>query len=151
MAIESRIFDSTSFVGDNEIIQEKEAFGWELLSIASNRFAMSRNTDRKHYDELYKLEKDYNAHMKTAELYYKQSKVNGFLVFILFLLLIFPGIIYLIQKSKIKGRIAKHRQRALEIIAHARSLVFDKSVDNLNVEERTETVEDLQENESKEE
>lgn len=80
-------------------IKEYECFGWELLSISREEVAMSRETQNKVYPELVKLEFEYEMLREQRDKLVKPSNPEPFsliLFFLCTLVLILPGILYLI-------------------------------------------------------
>lgn len=93
------------------------AFGWqkvEKVTRGGKDFqVITRDTDMSNYDKLKALEEKYNVARNSVVVY---EEPNAFMVFLLFLLFVFPGVLYLVKKSKDKKEIALNNQRQEEIM-----------------------------------
>lgn len=116
----------------NEHVKELKSFGWEVIDDEAYKkinnvwyryCIMARTREIPHHDELEALEKEYEDTRKQIK---PIPTTNGWLAFFLFLLIIFPGIIYLSAKSKKKKQTKKENEdaklRILEIIQKAENL-----------------------------
>jgi len=98
---ESRIFEVYKSYEANNIIFDRESFGWELGSIAFNKISMNRNTSIKYYDELRIKEKEYDI---SIEKYYKYAAISSanFILYpllIVFILLLLVLTIFMVKLS----------------------------------------------------
>ncbi len=103
MSRESKIIEVENKRDSKDLIREYEAFGWELLSINDKEIAFTRETQNKVYADLIKFEYQYEA--LREDLYQLKKpiapkKINASTAFILILLLIIPGILYIVVKTK---------------------------------------------------
>ena len=105
MSRESRIM-TASAEKVQTLINHYEAFGWELLSINGTQVTMSRETQNPVYTELVKHQAAYEGKMAEYQAMtpptppQKPAKVSLKTCFWLFILLIFPMVIYLTVKHK---------------------------------------------------
>ncbi len=109
MSRESKIMQAGPW-GAQSTVSHYESFGWELLSINGNQIAMSRETQDSVYSDLVKHQAAYEQ--KVLELsQLKRSQITppkkpaptSFKTALgLFILLIFPCVIYLVYKHKQK-------------------------------------------------
>jgi len=101
MSRESKLFsEDRSLV--NKRIKEYESFGWELLSINGNDVSMARETQNKVYSELVKNEYNYEDLMGKQRALVKPTKpadLSFGTAFILILLAIIPGVLYIVYKN----------------------------------------------------
>ena len=86
-----------------EVIRESNGFRW-----SSNYQILARETTMPHYNEYRKLEMDYEDAKKQMKQY---NSMEASTVFLLLLLLILPGVIYIAFKSNQKQQIEEHNQR----------------------------------------
>lgn len=92
------------FEGHYNYIQNLTAFGWQQTQTVSERHGRSthhycilaRETSMEHYDDLRKLENEYEA-AKSQIKSYRSMEIST--VLLLFLLFIVPGIIYVNYKK----------------------------------------------------
>ena len=115
---EKEMYVGTLEKKDKEIKLRKR-FGWVYVKdthhgrSGSLHIVLQRDKDMKHYGELASLEKEYDeckSHMK----YYKKvvdEPEDLIIVILLFLLFIFPLIIYLAFKNNQKHSIAEHNAK----------------------------------------
>lgn len=93
------------------------AFGWQKVEKVTrdgkDYQVITRDTDMPNYEQLKTLEEKYIVARNSVGVY---EEPDSFLVFLLFLLFVFPGILYLVKKSKDKKEIALNNQRQKEIM-----------------------------------
>ena len=120
-----------------EDIKVCECFGWNLVKIESRRvtrlhsyFAIfERDTEMKHYKELVALEEEHTKCKSQIRTYNPiVDEPEDFLVlFLLFILAIFPLVIYCVYKSNQKKEIAHNNAKSIkrmhEIINEAKALL----------------------------
>ncbi len=107
------------------------AFGWQKTQMATRREGrtendyqiLARETTISHYEEYVKLEADYEKFRSKKKVYYS---IEFETLLLLLVILIIPGIIYLIYKSTEKSDIEKNNrfceQEMKKIIDEAKSL-----------------------------
>ncbi|MBP5444911.1 MAG: hypothetical protein J6Y28_01950 [Acholeplasmatales bacterium] len=102
--------------------KEKEKVNKETLRV----FMLERDTDIPNYDKLVELEKEYEDNKKELVMY---PKINGWLVFFLWCLII-PGMIYYDLKSNDIKAIDQHNEPLLikmyDLTEEARKLKEEK-------------------------
>lgn len=135
MSRESKIF-STSKTLIQEKIKHYESFGWELLSINNGDVSMTRETQNPVYSDLVKYEFEYEQLYKQLEETRSQIKYKtfDFSKFIkLFILLIFPSVIYVCDLIKNQKKNKELNAKANELISKinnicsmSRSVFFGK-------------------------
>lgn len=126
MSRESKLFTAPNKLQVSEQIKDYESFGWELLSVNGNDVSMSRNTQIPVYVHLVKYENQYEELMERIRM--EQSKLNQLhyepikplTLFILFLLLIFPAVLFFLYKKKKKEEYMEAKQTHEEKIAELR-------------------------------
>lgn len=100
-----------------EYVECLTAFGWQKVEKVTHDGkdfqVITRDTDMSNYEQLKALEEKYNAARYSVDVY---EEPNAFIVFLLFLLFVFPGVLYLVKKSKDKKEIALNNQRQEEIM-----------------------------------
>lgn len=93
------------------------AFGWQKVEKVTRDGkdfqVITRDTDMSNYEQLKTLEEKYSVARNSVGVY---EEPNAFIVFLLFLLFVFPGVLYLVEKSKDKKEIALNNQRQKEIM-----------------------------------
>ena len=93
------------------------AFGWQKVEKATrdgkDYQVITRDTDMSNYEQLKDLEEKYNVARNSVDVY---EEPDALIVFFLFLLFVFPGVLYLVKKSKDKKEIALNNQRQKEIM-----------------------------------
>lgn len=102
MSRESKILRST-VEGAADTIRDYESFGWELLSITNGDIAMSRETQNPVYNELVKYQNQYEVLLRSYNALrppVQPSPVVPKTCLYLFILAIFPMVIYLVYKSR---------------------------------------------------
>lgn len=105
--------DHSRYNESNRYISDLLNFGWVKADIVVERHrrgsheaqALVRDTDIAHYSEFQRLEKEYDRNKKSEQRY---EPMSGGTAFILLLLLILPGIIYIIYKNLQKNSIETH-------------------------------------------
>ena len=105
MSRESKIITPT-ILGVQDTISHYESFGWELLSLNGQQITVSRETQNPVYTQLVKyqaqyeeLEKEYKA-VKDPVKPTAPAKFSLKNCALLLLLLIAPGVIYIVNKVK---------------------------------------------------
>ena len=110
--------------GYKEDITKDEEFkikiGNKVYSEVKTVVYLKRDSEMKNYDRLVSLQDEYFRLCKEANV--KPKKINKFLAFILLLLGIIPGIIYIAIKSKKKHKKELDKKRIGEIIDEAKKL-----------------------------
>ena len=94
-------------------INDLTAFGWQPTQTASRRNGrssynvqiMARETSMPHYNEYRRLEEDYETAKGNIKYY---SPMEASTVFLLLLILIIPGVLYIAFKSNQKYNIEAH-------------------------------------------
>ncbi|MCR5308453.1 MAG: hypothetical protein K6E24_05615 [bacterium] len=126
-------WDVASYERNKKHLKNIEAFGWNFIkedSKPSGRgryhfLVYGRDTDMPHYEELKQLEDEYNDVKKEIDLWDMEWETFG----ILLLLLIIPGIVYLVftlnQRSKIWNNNMKCDEKMDEIVQKAKE-IFEK-------------------------
>lgn len=99
--------------------ESKLKIGNKIYSDVNTVLYLKRDSNIKNYDQLKKLQDEY---FNLARNKKKPKKINKFLLFILLLLGIIPGIIYLISHNK-KDFEKINDNRMDEILAEAKSLL----------------------------
>ncbi len=99
--------------------ESKLKIGNKIYSDVNTVLYLKRDSNIKNYDKLKKLQDEY---FNLARNKKKPKKINKFLLFILLLLGIIPGIIYLISHNK-KDFEKINDNRMDEILAEAKSLL----------------------------
>jgi hypothetical protein len=97
-------------------IQDLTAFGWQPTQTTSRRSGrsshtvqiMARETSMAHYNEYRRLENDYETAKGEIKYY---SPMEASTVFLLLLILIIPGALYIAYKSNQKSNIESHNQQ----------------------------------------
>ncbi len=112
-------------------INDLTAFGWQPTQTASRRSGrsshsvqiMARETSMPHYNEYRRLEEDYETAKGNIKYY---SPMEASTVFLLLLLLIIPGVLYIAFKSNQKSNIEAHnnqcKQQMQKAVSSARSI-----------------------------
>ncbi|WP_406618109.1 hypothetical protein ACJA27_00865 [Mycoplasmopsis lipophila] len=102
MALETKVIDTKSYFSfqQQDLIDLFSSFGWQTIGVTDTRVTMNRDNNIANYMELVTLEREFNIHLlKVKEAYLKKQFVfKTFLI--LFLLLIFPGILYIVSRKK---------------------------------------------------
>jgi len=102
MARESKIFH-----GNQDDVKHYECFGWELLSFNHGEASMTRETTMDHRSELLLKEQEYEDvknEINNMQLPATYKKASFKLGLFLFILCIFPCVLYLVFKNKEKQR-----------------------------------------------
>lgn len=99
--------------------ESKLKIGNKIYSDVNTVLYLKRDSNIKNYDQLKKLQDEY---FNLARNKKKPKKINKFLLFILLLLGIIPGVIYLISHNK-KDFEKINDNRMDEILAEAKSLL----------------------------
>ena len=114
-----------------DYIQDLTAFGWQPTQTASRRSGrsshsvqiMARETSMPHYNEYRRLEEDYETAKGNIKCY---SPMEASTVFLLLLILIIPGVLYIAFKSNQKSNIEAHnnqcKQQMQNAVSSARSI-----------------------------
>ena len=93
------------------------AFGWrkvEKVTRGNKDYQiLTRDTNMSNYEQLKSLEEKYNAARQNVDVY---QKANPFITFLLFILLIFPGVLYLVKKAKEKKAVIANNEKQEEIM-----------------------------------
>ena len=112
-------------------INDLTAFGWQPTQTASRRSGrsshsvqiMARETSMPHYNEYRRLEEDYETAKGNIKYY---SPMEASTVFLLLLILIIPGVLYIAFKSNQKSNIEAHnnqcKQQMQNAVSSARSI-----------------------------
>lgn len=111
----------------------KVSFGWKVKDFYTRRsgrvghrtiFRMERDKDMPNYDELVRLEEKYDAYENEKQKY---EEMDLEVALVLYLLLLVPGIIYTVHKSKQKKEITEYnkalQQRMDKILEKAKALL----------------------------
>ena len=113
--------------GYKEAITKDEEFkikiGNKIYSDIKTVTYLKRDSNMNHFVKLVALQDEYFR--LCTETTQKPKKINKFLAFILLLLGIIPGIIYIAAKSKKKHKKELDKKRINEIIDEAKKLVKD--------------------------
>lgn len=114
-----------------DYIQDLTAFGWQPTQTASRRSGrsshtvqiMARETSMPHYNDYRRLEEDYETAKGNIKYY---SPMEASTVFLLLLILIIPGVLYIAFKSSQKSNIEAHnnqcKQQMQKAVLSARSI-----------------------------
>lgn len=114
-----------------DYIQDLTAFGWQPTQITSRRSRrsshivqiMARETSMPHYNDYRRLEEDYETAKGNMKYY---SPMEASTVFLLLLILIIPGVLYIAFKSDQKSNIEAHnnqcKQQMQKAVSSARSI-----------------------------
>ena len=93
------------------------AFGWQKVEKVTrdgkDYQVLTRDTNLPNYEQLKSLEEKYNAARQNADAY---EEANPFITFLLFILFIFPGVLYLVKKAKEKKTILANNKKQEEIM-----------------------------------
>lgn len=112
-------------------IQDLTAFGWQTTQESHERFGhstrryqiMARDMSIEHYNDLIKLENDYETAKSQIKSY---SSMEFGIVILLLLLFIIPGVIYIAFKNNQKNAINENNQkcnnRMQQAVTEARKL-----------------------------
>ena len=112
-------------------INDLTAFGWQPTQTASRRSGrsshsvqiMARETSMPHYNEYRRLEEDYETAKGNIKYY---SPMEASTVFLLLLILIIPGVLYIAFKSNQKSNIEDHnnqcKQQMQKAVSSARNI-----------------------------
>ena len=100
--------------------ESKIKIGGKIYSEVNTIIYLKRDSNIKNYDKLKALQEEYFLLCNKKKE--KPKKINGFLLFILLLLGIIPGLIYLIIKGHKKNNIVNNEARLYEIIEEAKKL-----------------------------
>ena len=126
----------------DELIFTSECFGWEFYAIEGNVVFFQRETTNSVYRQLVAYETEFTELVRASKYGNppdRVKKANAFVAFLLFLLLIFPMIIYLVSRNKkykaylatseeYKKRKEDMLERTKAIMATSRSLFFDTHI-----------------------
>jgi hypothetical protein len=116
---------------EKDYIDDLTAFGWQPTQTTSRRSGrssytvqiMARETSMPHYNDYRRLEEDYEA-AKAKRKYYSSMEIST--VFLLLLLLIIPGVLYIVfkkcQKADIKDHNDKCNQEMKKAVLAARNI-----------------------------
>lgn len=108
------------------------AFGWQRTEETTQRHGrttshyqiLARDTSMSHYAELVQLENRYETAKANIKTYNKASAGTAFILLLLFIL---PGVIYLAVKGEQKSRIKENNyycaEEMEEAMSEARSLI----------------------------
>lgn len=114
-----------------DYIQDLTAFGWQPTQITSRRSRrsshtvqiMARESSMPHYNDYRRLEEDYETAKGNMKYY---SPMEASTVFLLLLILIIPGVLYIAFKSDQKSNIEVHnnqcKQQMQKAVSSARSI-----------------------------
>ena len=100
------VFSSVDNMQQN--VNHYECFGWELIQIADQKLVLSRETQDDVYPQLVAYESEYNTcanekrKMNKPTAPNKLAPFNLILCIILFVLLIVPGVLYVLKYNKEK-------------------------------------------------
>lgn len=97
-------------------INDLTAFGWQPTQTASRTSGrssqtvqiMARETSMPHYNDYRRLEEDYETAKNNIKYY---SSMEASTVFLLLLLFIIPGVLYIAFKSSQKSNIEAHNNQ----------------------------------------
>ncbi len=107
MSRESKIINVHSNFDTQTEIKHYESFGWELLAINHTQISMTRETQNPVYPDLVKYEYEYESLCNKINELRKQIKYKSFSFkkfMQLFILLIFPSVLYVLDLDKTKKR-----------------------------------------------
>lgn len=124
MALETKVLNTAYFTNQQELVDMYSCFGWQTISLTDNRVTMNREVNINNYVELTRLEKEFESHKCAAERAYVKSQIDIKLTIFLILIFIFPGVIYLVVKSKWKKRLLEENKLMHEISDKARALFY---------------------------
>ena len=100
--------------------ESKIKIGNKIYAETKEVVYLKRDYRMKNYDKLVSLQHEY---FSLAEKPKKPKKINKFLCFILLLLGIIPGLIYIASKKRNKHKIENNRERMNEILDIAKKLL----------------------------
>ena len=124
MPKESKVFSVFSNYDPNGIVYHRESFGWELNSVSDNRVAMHRETTIPNYHKLTQYERDYDQNLKLFTEYEAKSIFSFKIFFILLLIFVLPGVLYIMYKGEAKKKANFHLSELERISGEARLLHF---------------------------
>lgn len=121
-------------------IKVKTSFGWQLDTEKSDKRALSKKNkahfiklrtlvfkrpkDLLYHDKLMELEKKYEELENQKQFYIKADPINAFF---LFLLVIIPGIIYVVLKAKKKKKVKENNEaidaKQAKLLAEAQQIL----------------------------
>lgn len=108
MSRESKIFISKGNL--QQEVSEYESFGWELLSINGSQVSLTRETQNDVYADLVKFQAEYES-LKDELIHVPQNHdyqpASATTAFILLLLGVFPGVLYIVYKNGEKQKVAQ--------------------------------------------
>ena len=102
-------------------VEDLVAFGWQKTQTAEQRHGkthsnyqiLARETTIPNYEQLRKLEVEYETAKGNILTYEKASISTAFLLLLLFIL---PGVLYIVFKTSKKNSIMNHNQQQKEIM-----------------------------------
>lgn len=125
MALDTKVFNTRySFVSEQEIVDNYSCFGWQTISVTNDRVTMNRDTNINHYEELVELEKKYLASLGRASIACSKSIINTKTAIILFLLLIWPMVLYILNKKKWNKIFISTVKEARNIASKAKEIFY---------------------------
>ena len=151
MSRESKILQAGIW-GAEKTVYHYECFGWELIQIADQKLVFSRETQDDVYPQLVAYESEYNTcanekrKMNKPNPPLRPAAFNLILCIILFICLIVPGVLYVLNYKKEKEsyearyaqygkdlahyntRTAELTERMANLLLLSRDLFFSKRV-----------------------
>ena len=115
-----------------EYIEDLKSFGWQQTDEIEERsgrhttryIILARDKEMQNYNQIVELESKYKSLRSKLETY---EPIDGIYALILFLILILPGIVYVVFKNKQKGRIQNNnnlvRSQMKEVVESSRKLL----------------------------
>ncbi|WP_406618035.1 hypothetical protein ACJA27_00425 [Mycoplasmopsis lipophila] len=126
MVLETKVINTNLYysLDQQTTIDFYSCFGWQTIGVTDTRVTMNRDNNINHYLELVALEKDFTRHLNLMNAAFLKSKFVFKIFLILFLLLIFPGILYIINIKKWEKVFFKEKELMVNTTEKTRVLFY---------------------------